>query len=103
MDAENGVKRVGGNESLYIRLLKKYVADNYYEQLAVKLREGDLEAATGAAHTLKGVSANLSLPAVNEAALAVELALKNGEDYTELLTELETLSGETDAAILAVV
>jgi HPt (histidine-containing phosphotransfer) domain-containing protein len=103
MDVEAGLKRVGGSEALYIKLLNKYVTGEYFSALAEKIGEGDLEGATGAAHTLKGVSANLSLTAVNEAALAVEQALKNGEDVSALLTELETLSGETDAYILAAI
>jgi HPt (histidine-containing phosphotransfer) domain-containing protein len=102
IDFEGGLKRVGGNLNLFKRLLNKYVADDYYGQLTAQLDAGDLEKATSAAHTIKGVAANLSLTKVNAASLAVEQALKNGEAYAELLTELESAVRATDAQIGAI-
>lgn len=63
VDWESGVKRLMGNEQLYRKLLAKFAAS--YGDAAGRIRDalsaGDRQTAHNELHTLKGVTANLSL------------------------------------------
>lgn len=67
------MRRFMGNESLYYRLLPKLFEDGSLQRLGEALDSGDLAGAFEAAHTLKGVTANLGLtPLFNVVCLIVE-------------------------------
>ncbi|MDR1590086.1 MAG: Hpt domain-containing protein [Oscillospiraceae bacterium] len=95
INAEDGVKRVGGNMALYKKLLTRFAEGNYLESLTTELENGSLEGAANMAHTIKGVSANLSLTKVNEISAALESALKNGKPHDELYAQLKTAAAAT--------
>jgi HPt (histidine-containing phosphotransfer) domain-containing protein len=98
-DPENGIKRVGGNAALYKKLLTRYADTGYFQPIAEALQSGDTETAAKHTHTLKGVSANLSVERVRADAIALEDALKSGGEHAQLLAQL----GETyDATIAAI-
>ena len=61
IDIDAGVERFMGNEALYEKFLHRFAEDKSYSELAAALAEGNCETAFTAAHTLKGVSGNLSL------------------------------------------
>ncbi len=90
------LKRLGGNERLYKKLLGD-MASNHggdCEQIRAALKAGELGAARQIAHTLKGIAGNLSAKEVHQAAAAMESALasmpKGGEvvDREDCLTKL---------------
>ena len=86
--------RFGGDEGLYLKCLGMFVADKNLDTLSDALRRGDLDVAFRAAHTIKGMSANMGFDGVTDAACAVVEPLrvkKTDVDYNALLTEL---SGE---------
>ncbi|MDR1217958.1 MAG: Hpt domain-containing protein, partial [Oscillospiraceae bacterium] len=87
--------RVGGNMGLYKKLLIRFVEANYTDSLAAEIESGNIEGAANMAHTIKGVSANLSLPEVNTVSAALESALKNGQPYDELCAKLKVASAAT--------
>lgn len=99
IDKQGGLARVGGSEALYKKLLGKFVAADYQSQLEALLADGKTEDATGMAHTIKGVAANLSLPAINALSLQIESGLKNGEDVSALVPQLRAATDETIAEI----
>jgi len=88
MDVEDAVHRIGGNMDLYKRLLGRFVAGNHFDTLVEALDSGDKEEAAHHAHTLKGVSANLSLVKVMTITTQLEQCVKEGADHTELLAAL---------------
>lgn len=61
IDVDDALGRFMNNESLMIRLLKKFVNDPSYQQLVDAYHNKDGEAAFRASHTLKGVCGNLSI------------------------------------------
>ena len=85
MNPEDALKRVGGNEGLYVKLLGRFVEGNQYEEFIEVLQSGDMEEAARKIHAIKGVVANLSLEKLHEDTIALEKAIKSGEDYEVLL------------------
>ncbi len=78
VDLEGGLERFMGNEALFLKCLRRFPTDTSFQQLEDALSAGDLDGAFMAAHTLKGVSGNLSLDAVFHACLPVVEALRCG-------------------------
>jgi signal transduction histidine kinase/CheY-like chemotaxis protein/HAMP domain-containing protein len=80
LDAVQGLRRVAGNRSLYLRLLRQFVDGQAgaADAIAVHLSGGDRKQAEHVAHTVKGTAGNLAVLAVQDAAGAVEKALRAG-------------------------
>ena len=76
VDFDGGVKRVMNNAKLYARLLTKFRNDTKLDDLDAALAAGDLETAQIHAHTLKGVTANLSLTELFNQCLKLEAQIK---------------------------
>ena len=60
VDLEDALHRFMDNEDLLERMLKKFPADQSFIDLQTALKNENCEDAFRAAHTLKGVSGNLS-------------------------------------------
>ena len=76
IDWNDGIKRVMNNVKLYTRLLDKFKTGTNLNDLAAALGAQDYEKAQAAAHTVKGVAANLSLMELYKQALGVEEQIK---------------------------
>lgn len=61
IDYDEGVARFVGRSDLYEEFLKKFLTDPTFPALEAAMQAKDLPAAFTAAHTLKGVTGNLSL------------------------------------------
>ena len=61
IDISDALPRFMGNEALLERFLKKFLQDENYRRLQDAVRDGNLEGAITASHTLKGLCGNLSL------------------------------------------
>ena len=89
IDIDDALKRIGGNTDLYKRLVLRFVDGDYLDPLCAALEKGDTEESARLAHTLKGVSANLSLVKIKSVSTDLEQVIKNGTDYTACLAELK--------------
>jgi HPt (histidine-containing phosphotransfer) domain-containing protein len=76
IDTEEGIKRVMNNTKLYVKLLTKFKAETMVDELAATLVSGDMENAQVQAHTIKGLSANLSLSELFKQVLELETQIK---------------------------
>ncbi len=96
IDLTGGLKRVGGNETLYMDLLLKY-AENQREtvsKLLDSVSRNDFAAAHRLAHNLKGVSGNIgALEVQNLSGDIVKLLIKqqNTEWLSQLLRRLQVV------------
>ena len=61
VNVDSGLERFMNNEALFLKFLLRFPGDPNFAQLGESLASGDLKAAFVAAHTLKGVTGNLSL------------------------------------------
>jgi CheY-like chemotaxis protein len=78
LDSAAGLARVGGNRSLYLRLLHQFIdkqadAD---QRCAAALAVGDMATAERIVHTVRGVAGNIGLTGVQQSAAMLEHALR---------------------------
>ena len=95
IDFEDGKKRVMNNDKLYLKLLAKFKADTKLDNLEAAIAANDMEKARSAAHTLKGLSANLSLTELNKQSLALENQIKAGAANPAQLNTLKSAFAKT--------
>ncbi|GAB3364178.1 MULTISPECIES: PAS domain S-box protein [Giesbergeria] len=113
IDVQAGLATTMGNQTLYTRLLGKFrdSQGDFANQFASARQSSDPEAATRAAHTLKGTAGNIGAKGVQAAAAALEQACREAapaaridtlltavlEQLTPVLADLQTLAPPTTA------
>ena len=103
-NAAEVISRLGGSPALVKRFLMKFESDDSYCKLCTALNNDDTEAAFRAAHTLKGICANLGLRRLFEQSSLVTEFLRSGasekakaalpalkREYEQVLTALNSL------------
>ncbi|MFC1850330.1 two-component regulator propeller domain-containing protein [candidate division CSSED10-310 bacterium] len=92
LDIASGLRRLGGNEKLYAKLLQEFSEDfaGTAEEISAAVQKVDLSQAQQLIHTLKGVSGNISATELHDVAEALEMAIKKGnhEKLDNFLTDL---------------
>ena len=76
VDQEDGKKRVMNNAKLYAKLLGKFRDETNIDPIFSALDAGNYEEAQGLAHTIKGITANLSIKDLNEKIVELEAQIK---------------------------
>ncbi|MEG0899094.1 MAG: Hpt domain-containing protein [Oscillospiraceae bacterium] len=72
-DVQGALERCVNDENFYIDCLQSFKTDINFEQLKINLENKNFEAAFEAAHSLKGVSANLGItPLFDSISILVE-------------------------------
>ena len=99
INEEEGKKRVMNNGKLYAKLLTKFKTDTKLDGLLSSIDSEDWDAAQGAAHTIKGLAANLSLTELFNQSLEIETQLKGKTIKPE---SLESLKSCFDGTLIAV-
>ncbi len=98
LDAADGLRRVGGNQKLYLKLLRQFASQqaNAVPDINAALAAHDGATATRLAHTLKGVAGSLGARSVEAAAGAVEKLLRDGAPASEVELGLKQVSRVLD-------
>ena len=95
MDVDNTVKRFMGNETLYLKFLNKFQADQSVASIQQYIAEQNAEEAFKSAHTLKGVAANLGLDPIAQHASDIVELFRGKTQFSEVDTDkLATLNEE---------
>ncbi len=94
------IARLGGKPELVKRFLMKFKEDDSYSKLCAALNNGDTESAFRAAHTLKGICANLGLQRLFEQSSTVTEFLRSG-DSEKAKDALPALKREYERVLLA--
>jgi PAS domain S-box-containing protein len=81
LDAELGLRRVGENPSLYLKVLGKFYASNESTAAAISaaFASGDYVLAERLAHTLKSLAASIGAEQLSAAAAQLEAAVGRGQ------------------------
>jgi FOG: HPt domain len=107
IDFEDGIKRVMNNKAFFIKMLVKFKDDPNLKNLEAALAANDYEKAQVAAHTLKGLSGNLSLTELFKQSREIEAQIKTKavnpgqldilkDVYTQTLVEIEKVITENE-------
>ena len=91
LDTELGLRRVMGNQQLYLNLLRKFTSSQHdaVDQIRHALQVHDLALAERLAHTLKGVAGNIGASGLQTQAATLEQAIRERIDTSQLLQDLE--------------
>lgn len=100
-NADEVIGRLGGDPALVMRFLAKFQDDDSFSTLCTALDDGDTETAFRAAHTIKGVCANLGLQTLFSKASEMTELLRAGavEDAKGALPALEAEYNNTCALL----
>ncbi len=90
INTELGLSRVGDDRALYFKILTKFRTgqSNAITEIQSALQAQNREEAKRIVHTLKGLAGSIGAEELQQAALALELAIKEGEDSSLLLDKL---------------
>jgi HPt (histidine-containing phosphotransfer) domain-containing protein len=100
IDTQGGTARVGGNESLYRKLLGKFESSVDIEGFDAAIQSGDYEEAGKIVHTAKGVAGNLSLTTFFELSSTLMEQLRGGgTPNDEDVVKFKQLYEETKQAV----
>jgi two-component system sensor histidine kinase/response regulator len=80
VDTADGLKRVGGNQKLYSKILRQFAGEQRGapSQIAQAITAGDRALAERLAHTLKGVAGNIGASGVQAKAAVLEKQIRDG-------------------------
>ena len=98
-NVDEGMARCMGREDFYLRMVRMILADANIGKLRQAIDAGDLDAAFGAAHALKGVAANLSLTPIQApvSEMTEFLRARTQMDYQPLMGRAEAAWAELKA------
>ena len=77
IDIDDALKRVRGQKAIYVKLLKSFLATKDFAALEAAIEEKDYKKASETAHSIKGITGNLSLTKLFEESAALMLKLKD--------------------------
>jgi HPt (histidine-containing phosphotransfer) domain-containing protein len=91
IEAEIASQRLGGNHALLKRLMGKFVINHHKtkDEIITALAQNDRELAYRLAHTLKSVAGAIGAFTLERKAGLIGNALKNGDDISKLLEEMD--------------
>jgi len=78
IDVDDGLQRIRGNKKLYTRMLKMVLVSEEFGKLRAALDADDYDNGEKAAHSIKGITGNLSLPALFDNSVELMQQLKSG-------------------------
>lgn len=101
VDVQDGLKRFVNNAALYEKMLKKFPAAAEDLPVLTHFESGNLETALANAHTLKGMTGNLSLSPLYKAYTDIVALLRadNPEEAKKLLISIIPAQEELVACI----
>ena len=101
LDSKDGLSRVGGNHTLYLKLLGQFVEQQglAVSQIAEARAKGDPATAERTAHTIKGVAGSLGARDVQSAAGALEKLIRDRAGSSEIDDAQRHLSSVLDPVI----
>lgn len=96
LDIASARQRFLGNRALFEKFLFRFPEDQNYKKMVESVKNGDVEEAFNAAHTLKGVCGNLSLKKLYDKVSEVTEVFRKGEFPEEAqMASLEEIYLET--------
>lgn len=99
INLDEGLGRVRNNKKLFKRMLSMFLASEEFSALEDALAAGDLEKAAASAHSIKGMTGNLSLTPLFLASTELLEPLRAGKLDEGALAKFRTAHDETKKAV----
>jgi HPt (histidine-containing phosphotransfer) domain-containing protein len=101
LDTTDGLRRVGGNRTLYTKLLRQFLVQQgpSHREIAEALARNDTTLAERLAHTLKGVAGNIGAGPVQAAAGVLEKGIRSRAAPAELNAAKQQLAQALDPLV----
>jgi two-component system sensor histidine kinase/response regulator len=103
LDVNAGLARVGGNQDLYVKLLRQFIDEQaeVVSRILDAFAAGDRALAERLAHTVRGVAGNIGAADVQSAAGALEKSLREGTGGQEVDARARKLAETLDPLVAA--
>ena len=88
IDINQALDRLRGNNTLFVKMLKLFLASEDFGNLDRAYKSDNLAVAADLAHAIKGVTGNLALTKLFDESNALMVKLKNNEKDDELFSAL---------------
>lgn len=85
------LKRFANNETICVRLVKKFPGDENYKHYLDEIKVQDFVKAEGSVHTLKGVASNLGLTNVSDITQKIVDEIRGEKDMEKINSWTEEL------------
>jgi len=95
INLDEGLGRVMKNWKLYTKLLGKFITDTNLDEILTTVQAADYKKAQEQAHTLKGISANLSLSELYKQTIELESQIKAGSVNQDIQASIKNCYAET--------
>ncbi|MCL2389801.1 MAG: response regulator [Endomicrobia bacterium] len=95
IDVKEGIARLMNDKNIYFRLLKSFEGVKFANDLINSIKSGDYKTASIVAHTIKGISANLSLHELWELSKEVEAQAKANNVPAGFIDEIKDVIDKT--------
>lgn len=106
-DVDNTIHRFMGKETLYLNFLGKFQKDQSFSNIQKHLEDQNAEEIFKAAHTLKGVAANLGLDPIADCASELTELFRSQQQFADVdmekLEKIKTKLHDTYHALLKVI
>ncbi len=102
IDEASGIKRVMGNKKLYRRMLGLFLTSAEFASLEDGLKAEDYTKAGDAAHAIKGITGNLSLPLLFDLSSELMQQLRQGPPARDTIAAYREALAKTIAEVEAV-
>ena len=99
INVSEGISRLMNEKKFYFQLLKNFDGKKFSDGIVKSIKENDYKTVAVAAHTLKGVAANLSLSYLWDLAKDLELQAKLTNDISGFADKIEDATVKTLEAI----
>jgi len=103
LDTKAALIRIGGNQSVYKKILEKFIQSqsSVSREIKAALKENNFEQATLLAHSLKGVSGNIGASSLHRQAEHLEALIKQ-EAVTDTDTALDNMDNELMQVLMGI-
>ena len=88
IDVAAGLGRIMGNTKVYLRLIEIFVDNKEFDSFKECIEAGDFEKASEIAHTIKGMTGNLSFTKLYDISSTLNVELADGVKNDELIEKL---------------
>ncbi len=104
LNTEKAVAALGGNMGLYKKILVRFKDSygNIAETVANHIQVGEMQDAERMAHTIKGLAGNIGAEPLVQAALNLEMALREKKADLEINSAVEAFAETIEATMIAI-